>query len=68
MSNVFSKETSTFLQNWSGPDGYLVLPPTAIFLLNVSGLSFLLNVIGGENFEKMQFDRPLQLDTEEHVM
>ena len=64
----FQKKPSRFLQNWSGPDGYLVLPPTAIFLLNVSGSLFLLNVIGGENFEKMQFDRPLLLDTEEHVM
>ena len=64
----FQKKPSRFLQNWSGLDGYLVLPPTAIFLLNVSGSLFLSNVIGGENFEKMQFDRPLRLDTEEHVM
>ena len=64
----FQKKPSRFLQNWSGPDGYLVLPPTAIFLLNVSGSLFLSNVIGGENFEKMQFDRPLRVDTEEHVM
>ena len=28
----------------------------------------LLNAIGAENFEKMQFDRPLQLGTEEYFL
>ena len=42
------------------------------FSLYVGSLLFLLNTKGvgggGENFEKMQFDRPLQSGTEEYFM